>query len=125
MAQDYYRLVKHGWGGEEWYGVFGSDEEAIAAFLDVFKAERRRDKETNQSLDEDMKKWAISQGKKYRRISRKNIQYNIDRLGYVKPGVVIRGSLNLPWATIYTIQQGEDEPFHERPAEFFRWFSRQ
>jgi hypothetical protein len=104
METEFYRLVKGGWGRQEWYGFFNSDDDAIAAFIDIFKDDARRDREFEKREKERLN----TLGRKYRRAYRKKPGWIIERFGRVEPGVVVTG-YHLPWIRIYVVQQGDDE----------------
>jgi len=103
MAMNFYRLARHGWGRQNWYGWFGSDGDAIATFTTMFKDDQRRGREA----DAWDKERTIAMGKKYRRLPRKKNEWVIERFGYMKPGNVASES-KLPWKVIHTIQAGDE-----------------
>ena|SRR5271157_5608768 len=120
MARNFYRLDKSGWGGDEWYGFFDSDGEAIAAFLAVFKEEQRRDRD-GEKRDRE---WQIARYGTCRKYHHAAPAWKIDRFGYIKPGTAVRGVLNLPWKTIHVIQAGDDrepwQPARRAPVDLAR-----
>ena len=80
--------------GEESWGYFDSDKEAIASFVSKFKERERK-------MRNDAKKYKMS--------TYKGIKWGwiIQRFGCMKKGVVI-SEFELPWKTIYTIESRDD-----------------
>jgi hypothetical protein len=95
MTRNLYRLMHcMPESGEESWGYFDSDKEAIASFVSKFK-----DRERKRRNDAKKYKRPLYNGTKWGWI--------IQRLGYIKPGVVI-SDVNIPWKTIYTIESRDD-----------------
>ena len=95
--------------GEESWGYFDSDKEAIAMFVATYKERKKFSKKSGKKLDDWERKRCLEKGKKFRRIGVLKIRWKwvIQRLGYMKPGVAIN-DVNIPWKTIYIIECSDD-----------------
>lgn len=89
-------------GGNEWWGWFDSDKDAIHAFVAVFKEKTRFWSSGMKKIRADDR----ARGRKPIRLRHHdNREWIIQRLGYMKPGMAID---RVPWKTIYIVQKGDD-----------------
>jgi len=92
--------------GDEIWGLFDSDDEAIKAL----NARYKNDKRERAKAEKEFREWRAKkypERKRYPRRQPDHWWWIIERLGHVKPNTLVH-DFHLPWKTIFICQRGGD-----------------